>query len=156
LDEHDGSKREDGEAHSAADIESAISKLSKSDRVGKARELLNVVSGAAARATAPGAVGATTILGSSTLAGALGGISVASMRVGWIAGCVLAGGAVAYGVSEMIKSGRVNGQLRTEMVDRLTTRLQGLRHRLEAAAIETGKASGRLAPMLWAVVPCAI
>jgi hypothetical protein len=144
MDERDKSDSEDSVAHSAEDIEAAISKLSKSDRVGKASELLNIVGGAAAGASAAGAVagaaGATTILGSSTLAGALGGFVVASTPVGWIAGCVIAGGAAAYGVSKMIKSGGMNDQIRTDMVGRLNTRLQKLLQRSEAAEIPAAEA----------------
>ena len=143
MDEHDKSEREDSEAHSAEDIEAAISKLSKSDRVGMASELLNVVGGAAAGASAAGAVagaaGATTFLGSTTLAGIVG-VGIASTPVGWIAGCVLAGGAAAYGVSKMIKSGGMNDQIRAEMVGRLNTRLQKLRHRSKAVAIPPAEA----------------
>jgi hypothetical protein len=137
MDHHEKSERDDG-VLSEEDIESAISKLNKSDKIGRASELLSVVGGAAAGASAAGAVasaaGATTLLGSTSLAGALGGIFVASTPVGWVAGCVLAGGAAAYGMSRMIKSGGMNDQIRTEMVGRLSTRLKGLLDRSEAAA----------------------
>lgn len=135
MDHHD--KREsDSGAHSVDDIKAAISKLSKSDRVGTASRLLTLVGGAAGGASAAGAVagaaGATTLLGSSSLAGLLGGVFVVSTPVGWIAGCALAGGAAAYGVSRLIKSGGMNDQIRTDMVGRLTTRLEGLLNRSEA------------------------
>lgn len=124
------------EPHSAEDIEAAISKLSETDRVGSAGELLSVVGGAAAGASAAGAVasvaGATTLLGSTTLAGVLGGFAVVSTPVGWIAGCVLAGGAAAYGLSKMLKSGERNDQIRTEMIERLTVRLRDLMQQPEA------------------------
>jgi hypothetical protein len=137
---HSDKSEHDRGTQSTEDIESAISKLSKSDRVGKASELLSVVGGAAAGASAAGAVasaaGATTLLGSTTLAGALGGVFVATTPVGWIAGCALAGSAAVYGVSRMLRSGGKNDQLRTEIVGRLSARLKALRH-LEGAEAPT-------------------
>lgn len=129
---HQGNGNPGRPTQSMEDIESAISKLSKSDRIGKASEILSVVGGATAGASAAGAVasaaGATTLLGSTTLASALGGVFVVTTPVGWVAGCALAGGAAAYGVARMLKSGGKNDQLRSEIVGRLSARLKALRH----------------------------
>ncbi len=115
------------------DIEQAIKKLKGVDRVGSAGQVLTTVGGAAAGGVAAGSIaaaaGATTLFGSTSLAGALGTIFVTTTPVGWVAGCAVAGAAAAYGASKMIKSGGRNDRVREELIGKLTKRLDEIKVR---------------------------
>lgn len=115
------------DTQSVEDIEQAIEKLKGDDRVGSAGELLTTVGGVAAGGVAAGSIaaaaGATTLLGSTSLAGIFGGVFVATTPVGWVAGCAVAGGAIAYGVSQLVKSGGRNDKTREEFIEKLSKRI---------------------------------
>lgn len=108
------------------EVESAIKKLEGRDKVGVVGEVLSSVGGVAAGSAAAGAVagaaGATTILGSTTLGSALGGVLVASTPVGWVIGCAAAGGLAGYGIAKMVKSGADNDHTRAGLRERLRAR----------------------------------
>lgn len=97
----------------------ALGKLEGKDAVGRTGELLGSAGGAAAGAAAAGtiasAAGATTLLGSTTLAGALGGVFVAATPIGWIIGVTAAGGVVAFGIAKMIRSGTRQDEIRANL-----------------------------------------
>ena len=113
--------------HSTDDINEAIKKLQGDDKVGVVGEILatagGVVAGGIAAGSIAAAAGATTILGSTSIAGVLGGVFVATTPVGWIAGCAAAGAAIAYGISSLVKSGGRNDRVREELIERFTKRL---------------------------------
>ncbi len=117
----------DTDKQAAEDIQDAMDKLKEKDRIGTAGEILATGGGVAAGASIAGAAaavaGASTILGSTTLGSALGGVLVATTPVGWVIGGVVVGGAAAYGVSKLIRSGGRNDKIREEIVDRLSKRL---------------------------------
>lgn len=118
-------------SQAAGDVEQAIEKLKGNDRVGSAGQVLATAGGAAAGASAAGAVaaaaGASTLLGSTTLAGVLGGVFVTTTPIGWVVGAAAVGAAVAYGVSELVRSGGHNDRVRKEIVERLSQRLRNIR-----------------------------
>lgn len=115
----------------AEDVKDAIEKLQGNDRVGSTGQCLTTGIGAAVGVTAggavAGAVGATTLLGSTTLAGALGTVFVVTTPIGWVVGGAVVGAAAAYGVSRMVRSGGRNDRLRREIAERLSKRLKSLR-----------------------------
>jgi hypothetical protein len=87
----------------------AIDWLGGRDKLGLVGDGLGVMggaaSGAAAAGTAASIAGATTILGSTTLGGLLGGIFVASTPIGWVIGTAAVGGAIGYGIVRLARSG---------------------------------------------------
>lgn len=89
----------------------ALERLKKSprDRIGILGDLgvtaIGAIAGSAAAGSVAGAAGAATLMGSSTAASILGGIFVTTTPVGWVVGTALAGGAVGYGVSRLVRSG---------------------------------------------------
>lgn len=97
------------------------------DKIGLAGDLVNTGFGVAGGVAASGAIaaaaGTTTILGSRTLVGSLGGVFLASTPVGWVIGAGLAGGALAYGATRMIRSGESADQTRQTLLQRLKARL---------------------------------
>lgn len=119
----------------------ALKRLEKSrpDRIGLAGDLIGTGMGVAGGVAASGSIaavaGATTILGSSTLGGALGGIFVASTPVGWVVGAGLAGGALAYGATRLIRSGEAADQSKKSMYQRLKSRVG---RRVEEAEVVAG------------------
>lgn len=119
--------------HSQEDIALAIEKLKGRDRFGKFGQWATTLSGAAAGGATAGSIaaaaGATTLLGSTTLASALGGVFVVATPVGWVVGSAVAGGALAYGVTRLVKSGARNDRIREEVVERLSTRLEEMKKR---------------------------
>lgn len=108
----------------------ALRRLEKSrpDKIGLAGDLvstaLGMAGGAAASGSIAAAAGATTIFGSSTLGGVLGGVFVASTPVGWVIGASLAGGALAYGATRLVRSGEAADQTRKSMLQRLKAKLR--------------------------------
>lgn len=110
------------------DTRLAIGKLSSKDIVGVAGERLaaigGVATGVAAASTVAGAAGATTLFGSTALAGVFGGIFVTTTPVGWVIGSAALMGAAGYGIAKMIRSGSAQDQLRKEVIQRLTQRLE--------------------------------
>ncbi|BDT65954.1 hypothetical protein os1_01050 [Comamonadaceae bacterium OS-1] len=108
-----------------ADTLKAIASLQGKDKVGRAGELLGIASGAVAGTSLAGAVagaaGATTLLGSGTLAGVLGGVFVTATPVGWVIGAAAAGAAAAYGITKLVRSGATQDHIRAGLTRRLKT-----------------------------------
>lgn len=73
--------------------------------------------GAAAAGTVATAVGVTSILGVTSVAGWLGLTVVAATPVGWVLGGAAAAGAAAYTVSRLIRNGAVSEGKRAELLD---------------------------------------
>jgi len=121
----------DGAASEESRIESALKRLQGKDRIGRVGEVAGVAGGVAAGATAAGsiagAVGATTLLGSHGLAAAFGGVLVTTTPVGWVIGCAVVGGAAAYGVVKLARSGGHQDALRDRLSKSLTSRLRQFR-----------------------------
>ena len=113
------------------DTQYAIDKLSSQDKIGVAGEHLAALGGAAGgiavAGTVAGAAGATTLLGSSALAGALGGVFVTTTPVGWVIGSAALMGAAGYGIAKMIRSGSAQDQVRKEVRQRLNLRLEAIK-----------------------------
>ncbi len=123
----------------------ALDKLRGRDRVGVAGESAAVAGSAAAGAalagSVAGAAGASTLLGSTTLAGVLGGVFVTATPVGWVLGSAVVAGALGYGAVKLVRSGGKQDRLRAEMSERLNTRLEALEQR---RAIDSDLELGRL------------
>ena len=121
----------DTEAASAKDIQYAIHKLKGRDRVGQLGEGMGTAGGAIAGASAAGVIastaGASTLLGSTTLAGALGGVFVTTTPIGWVIGSAALAGAAGYGIAKMIRSGSRQDKVREEIIERLRQRLGAIR-----------------------------
>jgi hypothetical protein len=81
----------------------------------------------AASGTIASVAGASTLLGSTTLASSLGGVFVATTPVGWVVGAAIASAATAYGVSKLVRSGGRHDRLRQEISERLSKRLAKIR-----------------------------
>jgi hypothetical protein len=78
------------------------------------------LAGSAAIASVAGAT-TTTFMGSSLLGGVLG-IGAVTTPVGWVIGCAVAGTALTYGLTRMIKSGVHNDQVRVEVISEIIKR----------------------------------
>lgn len=106
----------------------ALSKLKGNDLVGLSGDALAIALGAAGGAavsgTVAGVAGASTILGSSALGSALGGVFVTATPVGWVVGCAVAAGAVGYGVSRMIRSGQREDEKRKKLSKKIKSKMQ--------------------------------
>ena len=117
----------DEQPEDAAKLRHALEKLQGRDRVGVAGEAAAVAGSAAAGAAVAGSVagaaGATTLLGSTTLAGMLGGVFVTATPVGWILGSAVVAGALGYGAAKMMRSGGKQDHLRADMRERVGRRL---------------------------------
>jgi hypothetical protein len=112
------------------DTRLAIDKLSARDKVGVAGEGLAALGGAAAgvaaAGTIAGAAGATTLLGSTTLASVFGGVFLTATPVGWVIGSAVLAGAAGYGIAKLVRSGSEHDQVRREVIQRLSGRLAAL------------------------------
>ena len=108
-----------------------IGKLKGKDKVGVAGEALAAVGGAAgglaAASTLASVAGASTLLGSSSLAGGLGGTLVAATPVGWVIGSAIVAGAAGYGISKLVRSGSHQDQIRAQLIKKMEGRLAALR-----------------------------
>lgn len=111
-------------------IKQAMDKMSGKDKVGIAGEHLAVAGGSLAGASVAGSIaaaaGATTLFGSSTLAGLFGGIFVTATPVGWVIGSAVAMGAAGYGIAKLIRSGSEQDRVRKEFIERQAQRLLSL------------------------------
>lgn len=85
--------------------------------------------GAAGAATAAAAVGATTVPALTTAASWVGLSLVASTPVGWLAGAAIGGGALAYGVSRLIRNGGVSEGRKRELSTMYQERLREIKHK---------------------------
>lgn len=119
-------KARSGASFDEADVERALKSLEGKDRLGTAGEVAGVAGGTAAGVAAAGAVagalGGTTLLGSSTLASVLGGVLVTTTPVGWVVGCAALGGAAAYAVSKVIRSGGRQDEIRRRLAKAIVRR----------------------------------
>lgn len=110
-----------------AEIKSAIKKLKSKDSVGLTGDVLATVGSAVAGASAAGAVssiaGASTLLGSTALASALGGVIVTTTPVGWVIGGAAVAGTIGYGIAKMIRSGERHDGIRSQIAAKLKHRL---------------------------------
>lgn len=108
-------------------VTKAISQLEGRDRVGiigdGAVVAGSTLAGAALSGVAAGAAGATSLLGSTSLAGLLGGVFVTTTPVGWVIGSAAVVGAVGYGAVKLIRSGAQQDRVRKEISQRLNARL---------------------------------
>lgn len=111
-------------------IRLAIEKMSGRDRLGLAGEHIALAGGSLAGVSAAGTVatvaGASTLFGSTTLAGVFGGLFVTTTPIGWVVGSAVAMGAAGYGIARMIRSGSEQDRARKDFVDRQTKRLMSL------------------------------
>ena len=117
----------DGSDSESIKVANAIDQLKGRDRVGVVGEGAVVagstVAGAALSGVAAGAVGATSLLGSTSLAGLLGGVFVTTTPVGWVIGSAAIAGAAGYGVVKLIRSGSQQDRVRAEISKKLRVRL---------------------------------
>ncbi len=108
-------------------VRAALDKLKGRDRVGVMGEGAALLGGAGAGAalagSAAGMAGATTLLGSTSLASLLGGVFVTTTPIGWVVGSAAVAGAAGYGIAKLIRSGSKQDQLRGELSGRLATRV---------------------------------
>jgi len=113
------------------DMERALSILEGRDAIGRLAEWLATVAGAAGGAAAAGPLatyfGASTLLGSTALGGLLGGVFVTATPPGWIVGSVVGGGALAFALVKMIRSGARQDEIRKKLRKQLETRLAKLK-----------------------------
>ena len=136
IDQFKPSNKPKPETGSTEEIEIVIGKLKKKDKIGSTGEILAPIGGAAAgvaaASTIASAAGATTILGSTTLGSALGGVFVASTPVGWVVGSAVAAGFLGYVIAKLIRSGANQDQIRKDLVKVFEARL----HKLKANSVE--------------------
>lgn len=85
--------------------------------------------GAAAAGTVATIAGVTAIPVVTTTASWLGVTAVAATPVGWVVGAALAGGALAYGVSRLIRDGGLSEGRKRELLQVYRERLQEMRQR---------------------------
>lgn len=85
--------------------------------------------GAAAAGTVAAIAGATSIPVVTTAASWMGVAAVAATPVGWTIGVALAGGAVAYGVSRLIRDGGLSEGRKRELLQLYRERLDELKRR---------------------------
>ena len=80
----------------------------QNDKVEISSDIVSAIGGGAVGAAAAGiiatAAGASTLLGSTSLASVLGGVFVTTTPIGWVVGVVVTAGAAGYGISKFIKS----------------------------------------------------
>lgn len=91
--------------------------------------------GAAAAGTVATIAGATAIPVVTAAASWLGITAVAATPVGWLVGVALAGGALAYGASRLIRDGSLSEGRRRELLQVYKERLQEVKFREQAQEI---------------------
>lgn len=91
--------------------------------------------GAAAAGTVAFLTGATAIPVVTTAASWLGVTAVAATPIGWIVGAALAGGALAFGVSRLIRDGGMSEGRKRELLQVYKERLQEVKRREQAQEI---------------------
>lgn len=93
--------------------------------------------GAAAAGTLATITGATAIPAVTTAASWLGITAVAATPVGWVVGVSLAGGALAYGISRLIRDGGMSEGRKRELLQVYRERLLEIQHREQAQQINS-------------------
>ena len=91
--------------------------------------------GAAAASTAAAAAGVTSVTVLSSLASALGLTVVVATPVGWTIGVAAAGGALAYGVSRLIRSGGLSEGRKRELLQTCQDRIREMEQKERAAEV---------------------
>jgi hypothetical protein len=91
--------------------------------------------GAAAASTVATIAGATAIPVVTSAASWLGVTAVAATPVGWVVGVALAGGALAYGVSRLIRNGGLSEGRKRELLQVYRERLQEMQRREKAQEV---------------------
>ena len=91
--------------------------------------------GAAAAGTVATIAGATAIPVVTTAASWLGVTAVAATPVGWVVGAALAGGALAYGVSRLIRDSSLSEGRKRELLQVYRERLQEMQRREQVQEI---------------------
>lgn len=91
--------------------------------------------GAAAAGTVATITGATAIPMVTTAASWLGVTAVAATPVGWVVGAALVGGALAYGVSRLIRDGGLSEGRKRELLQVYRERFQEMRRREQSQEI---------------------
>ncbi|SFV56944.1 conserved hypothetical protein, membrane [hydrothermal vent metagenome] len=110
----------------------ALQKIEKNpkDRIGILGEVgivgIGVVGGVAGAGTAAAAAGATTILGSAGLGSLLGGVFVAATPIGWVLGTAALGGATAFGISRLFRSGNISDERIKQNINELKKEITNL------------------------------
>lgn len=92
--------------------------------------------GAAAAGTAASIAGVTAIPVLTTAASWIGVSVVAATPVGWIAGAALAGGALTYGISRLVRSGAMSEGRKRELLNVYQERLSELSRQDEAREVD--------------------
>ena len=105
-------------ADDASRLAIAAEKLKGRDKVGVVGESAvvagSVAAGVAVSGTVAGAAGATTLLGSTSLAGMLGGVFVTTTPIGWVLGSAAVAGVAGYGLVKLVRSGTKQDQVREQ------------------------------------------
>jgi len=87
---------------------------SSADKIGTLGKIGVSATGAGVGAMGAGSIaslfGATTILGSSTLASIVGGVLVTTTPIGWVLGSAAVGTVAAYSISKLVSSGAANDE----------------------------------------------
>lgn len=96
---------------------------------------LGIGLGAAAAGTVATIAGATAIPVVTTAASWLGVTAVAATPVGWVVGAAMAGGALAYGVSRLIRDGGLSEGRKRELLQLYRERLQEIQRREQAQKV---------------------
>lgn len=111
----------------------ALDKMKKNhrDRVGILGELgatgLGLTAGIALSGTIAGAVGVSTLAGSTVLASVLGGVLVTATPVGWVLASAAAGGALVLAAAKMIRSGEKCDMLKELNIREIEERIKNMR-----------------------------
>ncbi len=112
-------------------------KASPKDRIGVLGELgatgLGSVAGAGLASAAASAAGAATLFGSSTLGSLLGGIFVTTTPIGWVVGSIAIGGAVGYGISNLVSNGAKSNAIKEMNMNELQARIKTLQNQSQHA-----------------------
>lgn len=91
--------------------------------------------GAAAAGTVATIAGATAIPVVTTAASWLGVTAIAATPVGWVIGAALAGGALAYGVSRLVRSGGMSEGRKRELLHVYQERLREVQRQEQAQQV---------------------
>lgn len=120
-------------------LKAAAERLQGSDGLESLGSAAAVIAAGSAGAMASGAIaahfGATTLFGSSALAGALPFLA-ASTPIGWVVGAAAGAGTVAYGLSKVIRSGARNTERRVNLRGQILQRIDKAQVRSKVKASE--------------------